>query len=295
MQYSDFGEIRKRCCSSLPADAHTILEHLPVGVALFEVHSWRLLAANAAYESLLDPVWQKGQAIGHQLSEFFPQAEASDVVTLFRQVAQKRTPAQLELSVFPSALPPHNTYWTWALSPLLDPIGEVIQILLTVSNMTSQMLTWQQTESERHDVLAAVRDAMQQAQGAEHQAQAALATLHTALQTRLLAIYTPSATNHACMLLTAHPSSQVGLPSCLLHQDASGYPSFLLQAGFQRVPSLASLPHSLDGDQNKEDAFWLKLPGARTLLCVPLWFQERWEGILVAALGDSLPTSYATR
>jgi hypothetical protein len=101
--------------SSLPADANTILEHLPVGVALFEVHTWRLLTANAAYESLLDPVWQQGQAIGHQLSEFFPQAEASGVIALFHQVAQKGTPSQMELSVFSSALLPHDTYWNCAL------------------------------------------------------------------------------------------------------------------------------------------------------------------------------------
>jgi PAS domain S-box-containing protein len=274
--------------TSPPADAGTILEHLPVGVALFEAHSLRLLTANAAYQSLLDPAWQQGRAIGHPLTEFFPQAEASGVVALFRQVVESGIPSKLDLSVVCLPLAPHATSWAWALSPIFDQAGEVMQVLLTVGNMTSQALTRQQAEYEPHDVIAAVRNSMRQAHGTEQKAQAALATLSTLLQPRLLAIYTPSAAGHVCTLLVAHPSSEPGLPSRLLQQDFFGRPAFLLKAGARRAPFITSLPHPREEKLSLEDAFWLRLQGARTLLCVPLWFQDQWEGMLVAALSDSL-------
>src|SRR5438552_167228 len=110
--------------------AETIFEHLPVGVALFEAHSLRLVMANASYQDLLDQTWQQGRAIGHPLTDFFPQAESSGVTALFRQVAATGHPLHQDLSAS-WATDGSTAYWNWTLSPITDQTGQVVQVLLT--------------------------------------------------------------------------------------------------------------------------------------------------------------------
>ncbi|TMD63287.1 MAG: hypothetical protein E6I97_25925, partial [Chloroflexi bacterium] len=56
--------------TALGAYAPLMLEHVPAGIALFDAHELRLLAANSRYQDLLEPQWQHGHALGHRLIEF---------------------------------------------------------------------------------------------------------------------------------------------------------------------------------------------------------------------------------
>ena len=74
--------------TALRTYAHLMLEHVPVGMALFNARDLRLLAANTRYHSFLELTWQHGHAIGHPLTEVLPQTECSEITAIFRRVAE---------------------------------------------------------------------------------------------------------------------------------------------------------------------------------------------------------------
>src|SRR2546423_11507326 len=96
-----------------PGDyAQAMLEHLPVGTALFEANEFRLLAANVRYHSFLPPEWQQGRAIGHLLTEFVPEIEHSDILEIFQRV--RDTGASYCLEAYPFAAGSSQMrYWDW--------------------------------------------------------------------------------------------------------------------------------------------------------------------------------------
>src|SRR5579859_2466698 len=81
---------------TLQTYAHLMLEHLPGGVALFDVCDWCLLAANAQYHALQEPAWQDGRALGHTLMEILPQELCPRMLAVFHRVAQTRVACHLE-------------------------------------------------------------------------------------------------------------------------------------------------------------------------------------------------------
>src|SRR5437764_9443404 len=94
----------------------SMLEHMPVGVALFDVEDLRLLAANTLFHTFMDtcfdPCWKNGWAIGHSLTDYLPRAEESGVATIFRRVAETGIPyraGEFAFSGFESGI----TYWNW--------------------------------------------------------------------------------------------------------------------------------------------------------------------------------------
>src|SRR5437588_9450548 len=79
--------------STLRTYAHLMLEHVPIGMALFDACDLRLLAANAWYHSLHPPEWQQGRALGHPFTEIQPDvlrgAKGSEIIAIFRTVVEK--------------------------------------------------------------------------------------------------------------------------------------------------------------------------------------------------------------
>src|SRR4051812_41045043 len=136
--------------TALRAYAHLMLEHVPVGMALFDARELRLLAANPCYQSLLEPAWQNGRAIGRPLTEFLPRAQQTGVVALFRQVAQTGVACRAEASPT-SVLERGVTYWSWTLDPIGEQ-GQVDYLLLTATEVTSEVVAHQHAE-QRHAAL----------------------------------------------------------------------------------------------------------------------------------------------
>ena len=88
--------------TALGAYAPLMLEHVPAGIALFDAHELRLLAANSRYQDLLEPQWQHGHALGHRLIEFLPRAAYTEIAALFRKVLETGVSSRMEGSpVFP--------------------------------------------------------------------------------------------------------------------------------------------------------------------------------------------------
>jgi PAS domain S-box-containing protein len=133
------------------ADIDMMLEDLSVGVAIFEASTFCLLAANAAYQSLLEPMWQEGRAIGHSLVEICPPAEVDGAIALFHRLSAMCMRSEPDLAV--SAQFFHRSaYWNWTLSPIYDQAGQVMHLLLTVNKIPNQIIDQRQAERGQREI-----------------------------------------------------------------------------------------------------------------------------------------------
>src|SRR5947208_2340527 len=138
--------------TALGAYAQLMLEHQPVGTALFEAASWRLLAANALYQSFLPKEWQQGRAIGHPFTEFVPGIEQTDLLAICQKVRETGVPYCMEAYLFPAGSS-EMRYWDWTLTPLSEQ-GHVISVLLTLTEVTREVLARQLAEQAQQVALS---------------------------------------------------------------------------------------------------------------------------------------------
>ena len=132
--------------------AETILQHMPVGAALYDVEHWRLLAANPRFLTYLDtfvePRWQQGRAIGQCITKLHIQTQSSSIADIFRAVSQSWQAQQVEaMAIFT----PQGTltYWHWTLDALRDEDGTIQYLLQTAIDVTAQVQSQQAAEQSR--------------------------------------------------------------------------------------------------------------------------------------------------
>jgi len=143
------------------AYSSAIFKHMPIGVALFDVHDLRLLITNSRFESFLEPAWQQGRAIGHPLIEWVPgwvpDTEVQYLLDVFQKVKSEGVPHRAEERSVTHVGEGTTSYWSWTLEPVYDETGALIQLLLTENDVTSYVLARQQAEREQ-DRLHAILD-----------------------------------------------------------------------------------------------------------------------------------------
>src|SRR5579859_275067 len=121
---------------------HLMLKYAPVGMALFEAQTWRLLSANPSYHAFFEPNWRSGQAIGHCLRDLLPEAVQDEIIALFDQVIQTR--AAQEAQAYRTFSPTGGVrYWNWILSPIEE--GEQVRfVLVNITEVTATVLAYQE-------------------------------------------------------------------------------------------------------------------------------------------------------
>lgn len=126
--------------------ADVVLEHLPVGVAVYDVQEFRLLEANALFlasvEPFLDPCWLNGQVIGHTLAEFGARLHPLCSIDVFQSVVEQRKAYRGEALPLPVPQSP-LTYWNWTLD-LIEVQAGVYHLLQTIIDVTDQEQARQQ-------------------------------------------------------------------------------------------------------------------------------------------------------
>jgi PAS domain S-box-containing protein len=132
--------------------AEMMLEHMPVGAAIYDVQDWRLLEANPRFLAYLDtclkPHWQHGCAIGHPVTELDIQLQTASIVEIFRSVGQSGIPYRgdaMAIYTAQGAL----TFWNWTLDPLCDEDGQIRYLLHTVTDATVLVQARRQAERVR--------------------------------------------------------------------------------------------------------------------------------------------------
>lgn len=131
-----------------------ILKYMPIGIALFDAQDFRLLEANAPFHSFLSLAQQNGQVIGHLLADWFPGKESSSLQEVLRKVAE--TGIRYYAGASPLLIPARGmTYWNITIDPVWDEEGCIVQLVQTVSEVTTQVRARQQAE-QAHSLLREV-------------------------------------------------------------------------------------------------------------------------------------------
>lgn len=273
---------------------HLMLEHAPVGIALFEAQTLRLLSANPPYQSLFEPTWQLGQAIGQCLRDLLPKTVQAEVVALFDHVIQ--TGVASESQAYRTFSPTGGVrYWNWTLSPLEEE-GQVRFVLVTITEVTTTVLAHQETErvqtmlrqthhaverERRHLAdLETILLGLKQVAEPKRLAQTLLEALESCFSPLVAALYGITDEPGNFSLLAVRAPINLPVATSLLSATLSSQ---------QHPDALHALQHPIplirrkSESQNPAQEPWWSVPETRCVLSLPLW-GKRCEGLLLLAL-----------
>ena len=285
--------------------ADMMLTHMPVGVALFDAQSFRLLTVNRLYENFLDtflePEWRHGHALGQPLPEWLPGADATGVTAIFRAVATTGKPYREGEYAFP-AFSCGMTYWNWTIDPIYNDMGQIVHLLLTANNITPQVVARQQIEQhhttlnqahahivaehKRLKVIETVARSVQTSLDTESISRATIDAVVTHFSPAYVYIHTADTAKQELKLLHIYPPLETQKYISLAQRIPfdSAYP--VAQAHQQKEPILIEDTHSAA----QQDARFKPLLAINThgYICVPLWFRDHFEGTLTAIFSEPL-------
>lgn len=136
-----------------------MLEHIYVGVAVFDARDFRMLEANKVFYDFSKRFGQdpekKKQLIGQRLSDHNPILKVMGVDEIFRSVVETGTPYRARELPYPSSN--GDTYWNWGLVPVSGEDGQVTHLVLTLADVTDQVKERQRAEEERQRLSQAKR------------------------------------------------------------------------------------------------------------------------------------------
>jgi PAS domain S-box-containing protein len=293
--------MRHQSSSITPDYAEIMLANLPIGTALFDAHDFRLLAANSSFHASLDPEWQQGRAVGHVLTEFIPYTKESKSADIFQLVAATGIPYQIDTYIS-HAFARGTTYWNWSLKPHCAGDRLVTHLVLTLIDVTSQVRALQEAEKTREALqqtsqtlaagqqrLALLSSLSRRIGGLLHPERIAAATLDvidTVFQPVASLIYAADAAQQCFRALALHlPDSDPALRHYVsfLPYDSS---SFVLQVLSGQDAILLPWPSNFKEGPRKELIGHL-VTGARSVLCVPIWYNNFCEGALIMAFAQT--------
>lgn len=142
------AEQKERLLAAIDAQRQlfqAVLEHAPVGIAIYDGISFRVKWANPTYLDRLDEPFRGQDIIGRRLQEILPGAEKSPIVEIFRQVAATGNPyfdPEQEFVGFTRG----KTYWRWSLLPLASADRSTPDLMILVVDVTDQVTARQQIE-----------------------------------------------------------------------------------------------------------------------------------------------------
>jgi len=275
----------------------TILNYMPVGVALYDAHSLCLLDANSLFHSFLNPHWQDGRAVGHSITDWFPKLESSDAVNLLRTVASTGTryhSADFMVTTADRGI----TYWDVTIDPVRDEHGQIIQLVQVTSEVTAQVLARQRTEQahvllsqtnneveaerKRLEVIETVASSVRESLDTQRIGKAVADAIQANFDILSVYIHIADSTQQVLHLLdipgvewNAQKKSYLqsvpfDSPFLMAHAHHSHQPIIVEDAHVALAQGLVSYTHPLLSEQ------------LRGYVCVPLWYRDHFEGTLTA-------------
>lgn len=297
----------KQSSSEFRNYADIMLEHMPVGVALFDAQNLHLLSANRLYltflDIYLDPRWHDGKVIGHSITEWLPGIETTDIEANFRGVAE--TGISYRVGKYTLPLPEYGlTYWKWTIDPVRDDEGHIVQLLLTANDVTAHVLARRQAEqakvslSQAHESAEAERKRLAVIETVARTARetldiinvgrAAVDAISANFNPFCVCIYTADPAGSKLRLLHIYLATDM-LQTQPIEQEVP-YDSiwFMSQAYKHRKPLVIEDLQAAALASVKDSSHPLVTSGVRGYICIPLWFGDHFEGTLVATFGEAI-------
>lgn len=288
--------------------ADIILEHLPVGVALYDAGSLRLLSANALFHTFMDtflePRWHGGRALGHTVQEWLPEGEVSPILTIFHRTAETGTPYKSD--EYTMYFPGHGTtYWRWTLEAIRDEDGRIAHLLATATDITKAVLTRKQAEGQsqlpphetqqtiegerrRLAVIETVARSVRESFEIKSIGKTALEAIKQAFAPRLVSIHVAEADGQALRLLHLEYTGNEQAARNLLQYVPYDSAPIIARAYSQREPIIIGNVQEEAKAGRLSQQQPIVVAGAQGYICVPLWFKDYFEGVLCASFDYSI-------
>ena len=282
--------------------ADTMLKHIPMGVALYDTQSFRLLSANALLHTFLNtflaPEWQGERAIGHTISEWMPETEIEPILTIFRTVAQ--TGIAYRAGEYAIHFPGHSvTYWNWTLAAVRDEQGEIVQLVQTVTEITAHVLARRhaeqiqasllqanqgvEAERQRLDVIETVASSVRASMETKSIGKIASEAIRAAFNPIIVSIHIADASQQKLRLLHTSVDENEQLANAFLHVVPYSASFLIATAQKSRTPIVIENMQAAAKTVLTATEHTAIPDSIRGFVCVPLWFKDHCEGTLSAA------------
>ncbi len=275
-----------------------ILDHIPIGTALLDAKSLRLLRANNLFLALLDKYvtscWQHGEALDHTLLEFLPR---SRLVELFWQVARTGTPFEAKERTFPE-VDGGKSFWNWKVKPITDEDEQTQYLLITIREVTVKVEAHQKAEEayaalslinrllndehKRLQTVEIVARSVREYLDIDSIGSAALDALTNCFHPIDVCIHIADPVQQALHLLQIRSMAGVSYPLSFLERISYESPLLLAQANKRHEPIVIENAQESLQPQELEHNPYLIGVNIRGFICVPLWFKDHFEGTLAA-------------
>jgi PAS domain S-box-containing protein len=284
--------------------AYLMLEHLPIGVALLDADNFSLLSANSLYLQIHDRYvttnGRHGSIIGHPITDWLPEYASQKLVAACQSVLATGIIYGVDEEAFTTS-ERGLTYWSWSLSPIYGTTGQIGHLLLTLNEVTPQVLARQRlekaqilltesnqaVEAERKqlEVIETVARSVRQTLDTESVGKAAIDAISTHFNAMRVCIHVDNPEQEELRLLCIKTAPGVAYIPAII--DTVPYSSFLpiAQARKQRSPIIKEdLQRTIPAGSSIPPP----LVDIHGYICVPLWFKDHFEGTLTAMFGDQV-------
>lgn len=286
-------------------DAAFLFEHLPFGVCLYDAHTHYLLTANSCFFTLLIPYlapeWQQENLFTHPFTTYFTGKWLLSFTQAFAYVV--RTGVAFEFQEYPSLLSSKASggipvYWNCSLEPVCDEQDVVIQVLITINDVSDLVERQRKLEQEQamisqvyqhveHDVkqleiVETVSHYVHSTLSVEHIGESIVEAIHTSFSPLASYIYRALPEQRMLDLLYARSpdGDKVYTELAKIPYDSAYYQSVAYKTRDAIViEDIQEEAHVGKIKKSLPIAF-----GGRGYVCIPLWFNDQFEGTLTVVL-----------
>ncbi|WP_165423196.1 ATP-binding protein [Ktedonosporobacter rubrisoli] len=280
--------------------ANVMIEHMPIGIAIYDAQEFRLLEANALFlaslNTFLDLHWHNEQIIGRSITEFGSWLFPLGISDIFYSVAETGQPYRAE-EMAAYTIQGQLTFWNWTLDCIRDSAGSVSHVVQTLIEVTTQVQARQsylateadspaEAERKRLEVIEIVERSVRELMDTQRIGAIAIDAIQTYFHPDFISLHTADNDQRMYHLLCVHvpPDSKQIVSS--LQQVPFTSSLLLAQTAQHRQPLfLADLQAAVKVGRIDQQHPLIKKK-MRGFICTPLWFGDQLEGVLTAAFSQ---------
>ncbi len=287
--------------------SNLMLEHMRIGMALYDAQEFRLLAVNKRFKLFLQEYLCPGKsyelAIGCPLRTLLPPPKevAKAILNIFRTVVE--TGESYEVDKFPiPTVGKGLTYWQWTLDPVRDASGTITHLLHSANDVTPQVLALQQAEQanislsqaahtieierKRLEVIEAVASSMRNSFDMKDIGQAAIDAINAAFNPICVAIHTADPVKQSLHLLHIAAIPEAMHFQDILQEVPYGSDFIIANAIKQKKPIFIENMQDAARREEIDNNYPAVKFGAQGYICIPLWTGDQPEGMLAACFRE---------
>ncbi len=293
------------------ATAQTLmLQYSPVGMAFYDIQNNRLLSANEQFIEMIlclaDTPLQREKIIGYPSTDWLTKIFVDRAQDVVQYIIKHDVPfISPERCIM---INDQATYWTWTVQPHYDEQHTVTHVLITLTDITTYVLKQRQIEQrqieleqarihieEEYKRLEIIQTIAQSIQGTLHLPEIGRTitrTIHQQLQAKCVSLYTADDEQQQFMRLDRYPMPLS--PSIPAEHTIIPYnnKTLLGQIREQHKPTLIDVVGNGPSTTRLSDSEPIPSPST-SYICLPLWFKDHCEGLILASFAHRLQTDGA--